>query len=101
MAKRILDVFVSLYIDLFRSIDQLLSLDADRTVMSRLMRKGILASYGLRSFKRVCPATQKGQMCSSLPEHSSSPLYCASEQRRLWRDCADAQAYLSLRWSHM
>ena len=23
------------------------------------------------------------------------------EQRRLWRDCADAQARLNLRWSHM
>ena len=43
------------------------------TRMSRLMRKGTLASCGLRSFKHACAATQKDQRCGSLSEASSSP----------------------------
>ena len=30
---------------------------------------------------------------------SSTSILHVGEQRRLWRDCADAQAHLSLRWS--
>ena len=32
---------------------------------------------------------------------SSTSIFHVREQRRLWRDCADAHARLSLRWSHM
>ena len=60
-----------------------------------------LALCGLRSFKHVCAAIQWGQISSFLSEASSSSLYYVSEQRRLWRNCADAQARLSLRCSHM
>ena len=43
----------------------------------------------------ACAAIQWGQIPSSLYKASSS-LYRVSEQRRLWRDCADAQARLSI-----
>ena len=32
---------------------------------------------------------------------SSTSIVHVCEQRRLWRDCADAQARLSLRWATM
>ena len=59
------------------------------------MRKGTLALCGLKSFKCACPATQKGQGGGS-SKTSSNSLYRVTKQRMLWRDCADAQARLSL-----
>ena len=50
---------------------------------------------GLRSSRRTCASTQRGQRCDSLSKVSSK----LSEQWRLWRDCADAHARLSLRCS--
>ena len=48
----------------------------------------------------ACPAIQRGQGSGFLSEGSSWLTACMSEQRRFWRDCADAQARLNLRCSH-
>ena len=42
-----------------------------------------------------------GARSPALCQASFSSLYCVSEQRRLWRDCMDAQARLSLHCSPM
>ena len=54
----------------------------------------------MTNFNCACPAIQKGQGSGSLSEASSWLTACMSEQRRFWRDCADAQARLNLRCSH-
>ena len=51
-------------------------------------------------FNRPCPAIQRGEGSGFLSEGTSSLTACMSEQRRFWRDCADAQARLNLRCSH-
>ena len=51
-------------------------------------------------FNCACPAIQRGQGSGCLFEGSSWLTACMSEQRRFWRDCADAQARLNLRCSH-
>ena len=48
----------------------------------------------------ACPAIQRGQGSGFLSEGSSWLTACMSEQRRFWRDCANAQAHLNLRCSH-
>ena len=48
----------------------------------------------------ACPDIQRGQGSGFLSEGSSWLTACMSEQRRFWRDCADAQARLNLRCSH-
>ena len=48
----------------------------------------------------ACPAIQRDQGSGFLSEGSSWHTACMSEQRRFWRDCADAQARLNLRCSH-
>ena len=48
-----------------------------------------------------CPAIQRGQGSGFLSEGSSWLTACMSEQRRFWRDCANAQAHLNIRCSHM
>ena len=53
------------------------------------------------NFNCACPAIQRGQGSGFLSKGSSWLIACMSEQRRFWRDCADAQARLSLRCSHM
>ena len=52
------------------------------------------------NFNCACPAIQRGQRSGFLSEGSSWLTACMSEQRRFWRDCADAQARLNLRCSH-
>ena len=52
------------------------------------------------NFSCACPAIQRGQGSGFLSEGSSGLTACMSEQRRFWRDCADAQARLNLRCSH-
>ena len=52
------------------------------------------------SFNCACPAIQRGQGSGFLSESSSWLTAYMSEQRRFWRDCADAQARLNLRCSH-
>ena len=73
-------------------------------VMPRLIYKmGQLTRKG--SYLRVDsdPSNQHAQPSSGANSlwPSSSSLYCVSKQRRLWRDCADAQAHQSLRCLHM
>ena len=55
----------------------------------------------MTNFNCACPAIQRGQRSGFLSEGSSWLNACMSEQRRFWRDCADAQARLNLRCSHM
>ena len=52
----------------------------------------------MTNFNCACPAIQRGQGSGFLSEGSWLTA-CMSEQRRLWRDCADAQARLNLRCS--
>ena len=54
----------------------------------------------MTNFNCACPAIQSGQESGFLSEGSSWLTACMSEQRRFWRDCADAQARLNLRCSH-
>ena len=54
----------------------------------------------MTNFNCACPAIQRGQGSGFLSEGSSWFTACMSEQRRFWRDCADAQARLNLRCSH-
>ena len=54
----------------------------------------------MTNFNCACPAIQRGQGSGFLSEGSSRLSACMSEQRRFWRDCADAQARLNLRCSH-
>ena len=54
----------------------------------------------MTNFNCACPAIQRGQGSGFLSEGSSWLTACMSEQRRFWRDCADAQARLNLRCSH-
>ena len=54
----------------------------------------------MTTFNCACPAIQRGQGSGFLSEGSSWLTACMSEQRRFWRDCADAQARLNLRCSH-
>ena len=50
----------------------------------------------MTNFNCACPAIQRGQGSSFLSEGSPWFTACMSEQRRFWRDCADAQAHLNL-----
>ena len=54
----------------------------------------------MTNFNCAYPAIQRGQGSGFLSEGSSWFTACMSEQRRFWRDCADAQARLNLRCSH-
>ena len=54
----------------------------------------------MTNYNCACPAIQRGQGSGFLSEGSSWLTACMSEQRRFWRDCADAQASLNLRCSH-
>ena len=54
----------------------------------------------MTNFNCACPTIQRGQGSGFLSEGSSWLTACMSEQRRFWRDCADAQARLNLRCSH-
>ena len=54
----------------------------------------------MTNFNCACPVIQRGQGSDFLSEGSSWLTACMSEQRRFWRDCAGAQARLTLRCSH-
>ena len=54
----------------------------------------------MTNFNCACPAIQRGQGSGFLSEGSSRLTACMSEQRKFWRDCANAQARLNLRCSH-
>ena len=54
----------------------------------------------MTNFNCACPAIQRGQGSGFPSDGSSWFTACMSEQRRFWRDCADAQARLNLLCSH-
>ena len=68
--------------------------------MGRAKRICVFEHSVMTNFNCACPAIQRGQGFGFLSEGSSWLTACMSEQRRFWRDCADAQARLNLRCSH-
>ena len=68
--------------------------------LSRVKRICVFEHSVMTNFNCACPAVQRGQGSGFLSEGSSRVTACMSEQRRFWRDCADAQARLNLRCSH-
>ena len=68
--------------------------------MSPAKRICVFEHSVMTKFNCACPAIQRGQGSGFLSEGSSWFTACISEQRRFWRDCADAQACLNLRCSH-
>ena len=70
------------------------------TPMGRVKRICVFEHSIMTNFNCACPVIQRGQGSGFLSEGSSWLTACMSEQRRFWRDCADAQARLNLRCSH-
>ena len=68
--------------------------------MSPAKRVCVFEHSVLTNFNCACPAIQRGHGSGFLSEGSSGHTACMSEQRRFWRDCADAQARLNLCCSH-
>ena len=68
--------------------------------MSPVKRICVFEHSVITKFNCACPAIQRGQRSGFLSEGSSWLTACMSEQRRFWRDCADAHARLNLRCSH-
>ena len=68
--------------------------------MSPVKRICVFEHSVMTTFNCACPAIQRDQGSGFLSEGSSWLTACMSEQRRFWRDCADAQARLNLRCSH-
>ena len=68
--------------------------------MSPAKRICVFEHSVMTNFNCACPAIQRDQGSSFLSEGSSWLTAFMSEQRRFWRDCADAQARLNLRCSH-
>ena len=68
--------------------------------LGRVKRICVFEHSVMTNFNCACPAIQRGQGSGFLSEGSSWLTACMSEQRRFWRDCADAQARLNLRCSH-
>ena len=68
--------------------------------MGRVKRICVFEHSVMTNFNCACTAIQRGQGSGFLSEGSSWLTACMSEQRRFWRDCADAQARLNLRCSH-
>ena len=66
----------------------------------RVKRICVLEHSVMTNFNCACPVIRRGQGSGFLSEGSSWLTACMSEQRRFWRDCADAQARLNLRCSH-
>ena len=68
--------------------------------LSPVKRICVSAHSVMTNFNCACSAIQRGQGSGFLSEGSSWLTACMSEQRRFWRDCADAQARLNLCCSH-
>ena len=68
--------------------------------MSPVKRICVFEHSVMTHFNCACPAIQRGQGSGFLSEGFSWVTASMSEQRRFWRDCADAQARLNLRCSH-
>ena len=58
--------------------------------MSPVKRICVFEHSVMTNFNCACPAIQRGQVSGFLSEDSSWLTACMSEQRRFWRDCADA-----------
>ena len=69
--------------------------------LSQLMRWWHFSSSVNSFFKHACAAIQWGKMSDFWSDSSSTSILHVCEQRRLGRDCVDAQARLSLRWLPM
>ena len=69
-------------------------------VLSPVKRICVFEHSVMTNFNCACPPIQRGQGSGFLSEGSSWLTTCMSEQRRFWRDCADAQARPNLRYSH-
>ena len=65
--------------------------------MSPIKRICVFEHSVMTNSNCACPAIQRDQGSGFLSEGSSCFTACMSEQRRFWRDCADAQARLDLR----
>ena len=65
--------------------------------LGRVKRICVFEHSVMTNFNCACPVIQRGQGSGFLSEGSS---WLMNEQRRFWRDCADAQARLNLRCSH-
>ena len=71
-----------------------------RLHLSRVKRICVFEHSVMTNFNCACPAIQRGQGSGFLSEGSNWLTACMSEQRRFWRDYADAQARLNLRCSY-
>ena len=69
--------------------------------MSPVKRICVFEHSVMTNFNCACLDIQRGQGSGFLSDGSSWFTACMSEQRRFWRDCADAQARLNLRCSLM
>ena len=81
-------------------VPQLFMYSSSGNDMSHVKRICVFEHSVMTNFNCACPAIQRGQGSGFLSEGSSCLTACMSEQRRFWRDCADAQARLNLRYSH-
>ena len=66
----------------------------------RVKRICVFEHSVMTNFNCACSAIQRGQGSGFLSKGSSWLSACMSEQRRFWRNCADAQARLNHRCSH-
>ena len=71
-----------------------------RCQLGPVKRICVFEQFVMTNFNCACPAIQRGQGSGFLSEDSSRLTAYMSEQRRFWRDCADAQARLNLRCSY-
>ena len=68
---------------------------------SHLIRLWYLSSSVNSFFKHTCTAIQLGYMSNFWLDLLSTSILHMCKQQRLWRDCRDVQAHLSLRWLPM
>ena len=69
--------------------------------LGQLMRLWHFSSSVNSFFKRACASIQLGKLSNFWSDTSSTSILQVCEQRRLWRDCTEAQARLRLPWSPM
>ena len=62
----------------------------DSLYVSPVKRICVFKHSVMTNFNCACPAIQRGQGSGFLSEGSSWLTACMSDQRRFWRDCADA-----------
>ena len=86
-----------------QAVHQFLAFSLSKSLchICHLMRLWHFSSSINSFFKCTYAAIHWGQMSDFWMDPSSTSILHVCEQRRLWRDCADAQARLSLRWLPM